>query len=174
MVRSERVHAGRSTRDFRHRNPSIAEEREGPIPRIARDRGLLSAQVDASQRARVAGRDGSQNGVRKCKNGAEMKAARRCLCFMWSRPEVSTRGVPPPDLAAAKAVHFGRVGRLSASTLEVRAITTLEPLETWPPRYRRRGGRRHNRHERMNPRGFGNPDLPARASQRRWSLVDPV
>jgi hypothetical protein len=26
----------------------------------------------------------------------------------------------------------------------------------------------------MIPRGFGNPDLPASASQRRWSLVDPV
>jgi hypothetical protein len=96
-----------------------------PIPRIARDRRLLSAHADASQRTRVAGRDGSQNGVRKCKNGAEMKAARRCLCFMSSRPEVSTRGVPPTDLAAATAVHFGRVGRLLASTLELRAITTF-------------------------------------------------
>src|SRR5271156_1588273 len=84
-----------------------------------------------------------------------MKAARRCLCFMSRRPEVSARGVPPPDLAAAKAVHFGRVGRLSASTLELRAITTLEPLEAWPPRYRGRGGRRDNRYERMIPRGFG-------------------
>src|ERR1700722_15067455 len=97
-----------------------------------------------------------------------MKAARRCLCFMSGRPEVFTRGVPPPDLAAAKAVHFGRVGRVSASTLELRAITTLEPLETWLPRYRRRGGRRDNRCECMIPRGFGNPDLPARESERRW------
>jgi hypothetical protein len=97
---------------------------------------------------------GSQNGVRKCKNGAEMKAARRSLCFMWRRPEASARGVPPPDLAAAKAVHFGRVRRLRHQRLNCGQSQLWEPLETWPPRYRRRGGRRDNWCERMNPRGL--------------------
>ena len=71
----------------------------------------------------------------------------------------ASRGLCPgrssPRLGRRQGGPFWEGRSCTASTFELRAITTLEPLERWPPRYRRRGGRRDNWYERMIPRGFG-------------------
>jgi hypothetical protein len=158
------------------------------------DQQRHGARQAAALRACVAGRDrrisGSQEPRKRrvrfplCSRLAE----RRAKMQKWRRNESrkalsvlhmeASRGPYPgrssPRLGRRQGGPFWEGRSATASTLELPAITALEPLEMWPPRHRRRGGRRDNRYERVIPRGFGNPDRPARGSRRQRSLVDPV
>jgi len=73
-----------------------------------------------------------RNGVRKCKSGADTKAARRYLCFSRSAPRSPTPGAPPPDLGRRQGGLFWEAGWARGSMLEELAIA-LTIAATNPP-----------------------------------------